>query len=100
MLEPMTADWPPPRRLPPGFPLAAVDQAGRAICVGAKVRIVSVASCIRELSAEDQRRLKSYEGQIFDVREIDRYGMIWFGSDGSTRVDFSLRPEELAVVDA
>ena len=96
----MTADWPPPRRLPPGFPLRALDQAGHAICVGAKVRIVSVASCIRELPAEDQQRLKSYEGQIFDVLEIDRYGMLWFGADGSTRVSFSLRPDEVAIVEA
>ena len=64
------------------------------------MRIVSVASCIRELPAEDQRRLKSYEGQIFEVLEIDRYGMIWFGADGGTSVNFSLRPEELAVVEA
>jgi hypothetical protein len=64
------------------------------------VRIVSVASCIRELTADDQRRLKSYEGQVFDVLEIDRYGMIWFGADGGTSVDFSLRPEELEVVQA
>jgi hypothetical protein len=96
----MSADWPPPKRLPPGFPLPASDEAGRAICVGTKVRIVSVASCIRELTADDQRRLKSYEGQVFDVLEIDRYGMIWFGADGSTRVNFSLRPDEVAVVQA
>lgn len=61
---------------------------------------MSVASCIRELPAEDQRRLKSYEGQLFEVLEIDRYGMIWFGAGGSTRVNFSLRPDELAVVQA
>jgi hypothetical protein len=94
----MNSDWPPPRRLPPGFPLRALDHAGRPISVGAKVRIVSVASCIRELPAEDRQRVKSYEGQIFDVLEIDRYGMVWFGADGGTSVDFSLRPEEVAVV--
>lgn len=55
---------------------------------------------MRELTADDQRRLKSYEGQVFDVLEIDRYGMIWFGADGSTRVNFSLRPDEVAVVQA
>jgi len=34
---------------------------------------------------------------LFEVLEIDRYGMVWFGSEGGT-ADFSLRPEEIAVV--
>lgn len=93
----MTADWPPERKLPPGFPLAAVDESGRPIVAGAKVRIVSVASCAHGRPAEDQARLKSYEGQVLQVREIDRYGMIWFGPEGGTG-DFSLKPREVAVL--
>lgn len=93
----MTADWPPPKSLPPGFPLAAVDSAGQPIHVGAKVRIESVASCLRELPKEDQARLRSYQGTTFAVLEIDRYGMIWFaGNDGSA--NFSLRPNEVSVI--
>lgn len=93
----MTANSPPPKPLPPGFPLPSVDKSGRSIRVGAKVRILSVSSCARGLPDEDQVRLRSYEGQLFDVQEIDRYGMVWFGSDGGTS-NFSLRPEEIAVV--
>ncbi len=93
---PMATDWPPPKRLPPGFPLAPVDSAGRAIEVGTKVRIESVASCARGLPQEDQRRLRSYVGQVFEILEIDRYGMIWFGADGGS-ANFSLRPNEGAV---
>jgi hypothetical protein len=89
-------DWPPPKRLPPGFPLPALDNAGRPIRVGAKVRIESVASCARGLPKEDQARLRSYEGKIFEVLEIDRYGMVWFGVDGGS-ASFSLKPGELAV---
>jgi len=74
-----------------------VDKAGRSIRVGAKVRILSVSSCARGLPDEDRARLRSYEGQLFEVQEIDRYGMVWFGSDGGTS-NFSLRPEEIAVV--
>ena len=92
----MTADWPPPKRLPPGFPLPSVDSSGRPIRVGAKVRIESVASCARGLPQEDQVRLKSYEGKIFEVLEIDRYGMIWFGADAGS-ANFSLKPGEVAV---
>ena len=84
--------------LPPGFPLVSVDSAGRAIQAGAQVRIVSVRSCANGLPAEDQKRLRSYEGQVLNVLEIDRYGMIWFGSDGGSTPDFSLRPEEVTVV--
>ena len=90
------ADWPPPKSLPPGFPLASVDSSGRAINVGARVRIESVASCARGLPPEDQARLKGYEGKILEVREIDRYGMIWFGADGGS-ANFSLKPSEVAV---
>jgi hypothetical protein len=90
-------DWPPHKSLPPGFPLPAVDRAGRAITVGAKVRIMSVRSCAMGLPTEEQDRLKSYEGKTFEVLEIDRYGMVWFGTEGSGP-NFSLRPEEIAVL--
>jgi hypothetical protein len=93
----MTAMWPPPKPLPPGFPLLSVDRDGHPIRAGAKVRILSVSSCARGLPDEDQTRLRSYEGQLFEVLEIDRYGMMWFGSEGGT-ANFSLRPEEIAVV--
>jgi len=91
----MTARSQPP--LPPGFPLPSVDKAGKSIRAGAKVRILSVASCAKWLPAEDQHRLRSYEGHVFAVLEIDRYGMVWFGSEGGGP-SFSLRPEEVAVV--
>jgi hypothetical protein len=94
----MTDEWPPHKPLPPGFPLPSVDKEGRAIKAGTKVRILSVQSCARGLPAEDQARLRSYEGQVFDVLQIDRYGMVWFGSEGSSSPSFSLRPEEIAVV--
>lgn len=74
----MPAGWPPERKLPPGFPLAPIDESGHAIVVGAKVRIVST-------------------GKVFEVLEIDRYGMIWFGSDGASD-RFSLKPREVAVI--
>ncbi len=91
------ANWPPEKKLPPGFPLAAVDEKGRAITVGANVRIVSVASGVHGLPPADQARLKSHAGKTFQVLEIDRYGMIWFESDGGAG-NFSLKPHEVAVI--
>ena len=76
--------------------MAAVDESGRPIVVGAKVRIVSVASCAQGLPPQDQARLKSYQGKEFQVLEIDRYGMIWFAVVGSG--NFSLKPREVAVI--
>ena len=92
----MTSNWPPEKKLPPGFPLAAIDESGRPIVVGAKIRIVSVASGAQGLAAEDRARLMSYQGKVFEVLEIDRYGMIWFGS-AEQRCDFGLKPQEVAV---
>jgi hypothetical protein len=48
------------------------------------------------LPQEDQARLRSYEGKVFEVLEIDRYGMVWFGADGGG-ANFSLRPDEVSV---
>jgi len=72
------ADWPPERKLPPGFPLAPIDESGCAIVVGAQVRIIST-------------------GKVFPVLEIDRYGMLWFEPDAGAD-KFSLKPREVAVV--
>jgi len=77
--------------------LAAVDESGRPIAVGAKIRIVSVASGEQGLPPEDRARLRSCQGKVFEVMEIDRYGMIWFGSTEG-RSGFSVRPQEVAVV--
>ena len=72
------ADWPPEKKLPPGFPLAPVDESGFTVGVGTKVRIIST-------------------GKVCQVLEIDRYGMLWFDSnDGCGK--FSLKPREVAVI--
>ena len=93
----MAAGWPPERKLPPGFPLAPMDESGHAIAVGAKIRIISIASCVNELPPEDRARLRACEGQVFPVLEIDRYGMIWFEPGGGGG-KFSLKPREVAVI--
>jgi hypothetical protein len=71
------ADWPPARKLPPGFPLAPIDESGQAIVAGAKVRVIST-------------------GKVCRVVEIDRYGMLWFDSDAGGD-NFSLKPREVLI---
>jgi hypothetical protein len=56
-----------------------------------------VASCASAMSREEQVRLRSYEGKIFEVIEIDRYGMIWFQPEEGNG-NFSLKPGEVAVI--
>jgi hypothetical protein len=82
--------------LPPGFPLPSVDAQGRAIAVGAVVRINSVASCARGLPAVDQARLRSYVGRTLEVREIDKSGFIWFNT-GAGGANFCLMPNDVSV---
>ena len=80
----------------PGFPLPAVDARGQPIKVGAKVRIKTVASCARGLPDEDQVRLRSYQGQILEILDIDKFGFVWFGADGDGP-NFCLMPNEVSV---
>lgn len=86
---------PPQGPLPPGFPLAAVDASGRPIAEGSRVRIpVMPHSLIHDLPAEDVAHLRSVEGQVLPVLEIDGYGFVWFGEHTPW---FSLAPSEVVL---
>lgn len=86
---------PPQGPLPPGFPLAAVDALGQPIVEGSRVRIPAMPhSLIHDLPAEDVARLRSVEGQVLPVLEIDGYGHLWFGEHDPW---FSLRPGEVTL---
>jgi hypothetical protein len=80
----------------PGFPLPSVDAGGKPIHVGAKVRINTVASWARGLPEKDHPRLRSYEGQSFQVLDIDRFGFVWFRAEDGGR-KFCLMPNEVSV---
>jgi len=82
-------------RLPPGFPLAATDSAGRPIDQGTRVRIPCLPDwLIHDLPEPEVAELRRFEGRSLPVLRIDAYGYLWFG-ENSPR--FCLRPAEVLV---
>lgn len=82
--------------MPAGFPLAARDRFDQPIAVGDVVRILTVASCLKGLTADDQSLLRTVVGQTRAIGRIDSHGYVWlsFAATG-LNVDFSLFPGEV-----
>jgi hypothetical protein len=79
-------------------PLPALDSAGRSIVVGSLAKIPQLPDwLLRDLPSEEVATLRSVEGSVMPVVEIDQHGYVWFGADGESRW-FCLRPDELALV--
>lgn len=81
--------------LPPGFPLAATDAAGRPIGAGTRVRIARLPHwLIHDLPESEVAPLRRFEGRTLPVLHIDAYGYLWFGEQTA---QFCLRPDEVTV---
>ena len=77
---------------------ACVDAQGQLIAVGDDARILSIPQWLtHDLPEEEVASLKTREGTIMRVLEIDARGYVWFGTDNSGRW-FCLRPSEVQVV--
>jgi hypothetical protein len=87
-MAPNTTPLPPERSL--------IDAVGAPLVAGARVRVLSVASCQSGLPVDDQARLKRYEGTLMTVSEIDRYGFVWLAAPGESSF-FCLKPEEVQI---
>ncbi|MGZ5033348.1 MAG: hypothetical protein ACXWAC_09135 [Usitatibacter sp.] len=84
------------KRMPAGFPLAALDRFGEAIAIGDVVRILAVKSCLKGLAGEDKIRLLAVVGQTRAIADIDQHGFVWLSIDGAASgSDFSLFPGEV-----
>jgi hypothetical protein len=82
--------------MPSGFPLAPFDANGVEIKPGSLVRIPTIPdSLIHDLPPQDVSLLKSVEGSVMPVLELDAYGMVWFGHDSPW---FSLKPSEVVAL--
>ena len=54
------------------------DRNGTPVTVGTHVRVVSVsASVLSRLPVDEVARVKSMEGEVFSVYEIDQWGGAW-----------------------
>ena len=76
----------------------AVDSRGHRIEVGSNAKILIIPEWLtHDLPADEVARLKSAEGTIMRVLEIDAHGYVWFGTNNSGRW-FCLQPAEVQVV--
>jgi hypothetical protein len=83
---------------------STTDRNGHTVEVGARVRVVSVASSILDrLEASERERVLSMVGEIFDVYEIDEWGGAWVekwwheSDDKASSHSLGLRPSEMEV---
>jgi hypothetical protein len=78
--------------------VACLHASGQRIAVGDEVRILCIPQWLtHELPEEDVARLKTREGKIMRVLELDAHGYIWFGSNNAGRW-FCLRPVDVLLV--
>jgi hypothetical protein len=76
-----------------GTPLASLDANGTSVGVGDRVEVLTIPHWLtHDLPPEDQSRLKTFEGKVIPITEIDKFGYLWFSLP---EVDFCLRPEEV-----
>ncbi len=83
------------------------DIYGTRVLVGSKVRVLKIRQSVLErLSDDEAERVKSMEGEVFEVYEIDEWGgawiMKWWHPTKSTALSHSLglRSEEMEVIDS
>lgn len=81
------------------------DIHGTRVLVGSKVRVLKIKQSILERLTDDEaERVKSMEGEVFGVYEIDEWGgawvMKWWHPTKNTARSHSLglRPEEMEVI--
>jgi hypothetical protein len=84
---------------------AATDRNGIPVRVGSRVRVLSIpASVMARLTVIERRRVKSMQGEVFTVAELDEYGSAWVTKwwhhrDGkSSSHSLALSAEEMEVV--
>jgi hypothetical protein len=77
---------------------SCIDSTGRTIEVGVDAKILTIPAWLtHDLPDDEVARLKTTEGTIMRVLEIDPHGYVWFGTNNSGRW-FCLRPNEVQVI--
>jgi hypothetical protein len=79
------------------------DRRGRPVRVGARVRVLSVpASLMKSLPPEEQVRVSSMVGEVFEVYEIEGDAAwvekVWRSSDGAESHALALAADEMELV--
>ena len=56
----------------------AIDRNGRPVTVGTRVRVLEIAEFLkRDIPPDEWQRLQTMVGEVFEVYEIDEYGIAW-----------------------
>jgi len=83
---------------------ASRDRNGIPVSVGTSVRVVSISVSLEWLSPEEVVRVRSMEGEVFSVYEIDQWGNAWVekwwheGDGKATSHSLGLASSEMEVV--
>jgi hypothetical protein len=66
------------KKYPDGYPLDPKDSEGNVLKEGDNVIILHIPdSLIHDLEKDAQKAIKSCEGQIMNIYEVDDYGFMW-----------------------
>ena len=94
------------KEYPEGYPLEPIDAEGRSLKEGDKVEVLVIPeSLFSGLEEEAQAALKSCEGQVMTIYEVDDYGFMWVAKPTlDTEEDyeahhFSMEPKHLRRVE-
>lgn len=84
----------------------ASDCNGRPVGLGTRVRVLEVAEFLRrDLPPDEWRDLKTMVGEVYEVNEIDEYGVAWVekwwhhADGGRHSHSLALESHEMEVVD-
>jgi hypothetical protein len=84
---------------------APVDRRGTAVAIGTRVRVLEITPYFkRTLPPEEWAELQTMVGEVFEVCEVDEYGLAWVekwfeSSEGRSYChSLALAPEEMEVV--
>jgi len=84
-----------------------VDRHGRAVQLGARVRVVALSGrWLEELPVEEKADVYSMIGEVFEIEEIDEYGHPWVCKSWPNEAEgtchshsIALEPQEMELVD-
>ncbi|MFT7561476.1 MAG: hypothetical protein ACI93R_003403 [Flavobacteriales bacterium] len=90
---------------PEGFPLKPIDRDGNIISEGDSVKLIQIPDwLICDLDAESMHAVKSCEGTVMKIYEIDDYGYAWLEKVRLNTEDdyesnrFSMEPNNLCKI--
>jgi hypothetical protein len=94
------------KKFPEGYPLKPIDSKGSELSEGDRVEILVIPEWLLNGLEEDaQNAIKSCEGQIMIIYEVDEYGFMWVAiptidtENNYEAHHFSMEPKNLRKVE-